>query len=176
MWFFGSKLAADLRRLRPSDTPSVSKLLAVVARNPGMLACVFLRAQENAVRRGMSRTADVIRHLGVFATGADFLPGCSVAAGLLLPHPNGVVLGAGARVGLNCTILQQVTLGEKDATGAGPHLYPVIGDDVIVGAGARILGGIEVGRQVKIGANAVVLFDVPEGERAVGVPARILKS
>ena len=87
----------------------------------------------------------------------------------MLPHPNGVVIHPDARVGPNCLIFQQVTLGTL-ATGG----TPVIGGHVDIGAGAKLLGGIVVGEHAQIGANAVVLTDVPARSVAVGIPARCL--
>ena len=93
-----------------------------------------------------------------------------IGGGLLLPHPTGVVIHAEARIGPNCLIFQNVTLGEG---GKKPGV-PTLGGHVDVGAGAKLLGGIRVGDHAKIGANAVVLCDVPPGRTAVGVPARII--
>ena len=87
----------------------------------------------------------------------------------MLPHPNGIVIHPEAVIGFNCLFFQQVTIG----MGSKPGL-PILGGDVEVGAGAKILGGIRIGDHVKIGANAVVLTDVPDGATAVGIPARII--
>lgn len=86
----------------------------------------------------------------------------------MLPHPNGVVIHPRANVGPNCLIFQQVTVGNGDGADV-----PKIGGHVDIGAGAKLLGGIIVGDHARIGANAVVLQDVPEGATAVGIPARI---
>lgn len=101
-------------------------------------------------------------------TGADIPLNCQLGGGLLLPHPNGVVIGPKAIVGVNCLIFQQVTLGSR---GEGA---PVIGNHVDIGAGAKILGSITIGDNVKIGANSVVLKDVPAGKTVVGIPAKIV--
>nr|WP_231860870.1 serine acetyltransferase [Microbacterium laevaniformans] len=90
-------------------------------------------------------------------------------------HPNGIVLGAGSRLGKNCTILQQVTLGERYANGLGPSTYPTLGDNVTIGAGAKVLGGVMIGDGVQVGANSVVLSDLPPGATAVGAPARAVQ-
>ncbi|MDJ0350798.1 DapH/DapD/GlmU-related protein [Cryobacterium sp. PH29-G1] len=91
-------------------------------------------------------------------------------------HPSGIVIGGGAILGKGCTVLQHVTLGEKYAVGSGPHLYPRVGDDVVIGAGAKLLGGVHIGNGASIGANAVVTIDVPSGAVAVGIPAVLLSS
>jgi serine O-acetyltransferase len=89
-------------------------------------------------------------------------------------HPHGIVIGSGAIVGAGCTLLQNVTLGERFADGRPPHDYPQVGDRVTIGAGACVLGGVHLGDGAVIGANSVVLSDVPEGGIAVGSPARVL--
>ena len=103
-------------------------------------------------------------------TGADIPLDTQIGGGLLLPHPIGVVIHPRARVGPNCLIFQQVTIGTRHGSGA-----PEIGGHVDIGAGAKILGPVRIGDHACIGANAVVLEDVPEGCTAVGVPARIAR-
>jgi serine O-acetyltransferase len=102
-------------------------------------------------------------------SGAEIPLNVDLGGGLLIPHPNGVVIHSRAVVGPNCLLFQQVTLGGGPKPG-----FPVLGGHVDVGAGAKLLGGIRVGDHAKIGANAVVLDDVPAGATAVGVPAHIL--
>jgi serine O-acetyltransferase len=92
-----------------------------------------------------------------------------IGGGLIMPHPQGVVIHPKARLGPNCLIFQQVTIG----IGGSRPGAPTIGGHVDIGAGAKILGGVTIGDHAKIGANAVVLSDVPAGATAVGIPARI---
>lgn len=99
-------------------------------------------------------------------TGAEIDLNAKIGGGLLIPHPNGIVIHPDARIGCNCLIFQQVTLGTSGKGGV-----PTLGGHVDVGAGARILGGVSVGDHAVIGANAVVLEDVPAGAIAIGVPA-----
>lgn len=103
-------------------------------------------------------------------TGAEIHLGTKIGGGLLLTHPNGVVIHPGAEVGVNCLIFQQVTLGSCD----GRPGVPKLGGHVDVGTGAKILGGVVIGDHARIGANAVVLDDVPARATAVGIPARII--
>jgi len=103
-------------------------------------------------------------------TGADIPLNSQLGGGLLLPHPNGIVIHPAAVIGPNCLLFQQVTIGNS---GRKPGT-PVLGGHVDVGAGAKLLGGITIGDHVKIGANAVVLDDVPSGATAVGIPARVI--
>jgi len=102
-------------------------------------------------------------------TGADIPLNSQLGGGGLIPHPNGIVIHPKAKIGVNCLIFQQVTLGSRDG-GA-----PIIGGHVDIGAGAKIIGNITLGDHVRIGANSVVLTDVPSGCTAVGVPAKIIK-
>lgn len=112
----------------------------------------------------------VLRHLfWSVITGADIPINTQIAGGLLIPHPNGIVMHVDVKIGPNCLIFQQVTIGSKDDSKP-----PVIGGHVDIGAGAKVLGEINIGNHAKIGANAVVLIDVPEGKSAVGVPAKIV--
>lgn len=101
-------------------------------------------------------------------TGSDIDPNAKIGERLSLPHPNGVVVHAEATIGDDCMIMQQVTIGQL-----ADGLAPKIGSRVYIGAGAKILGGIAIGDRASIGANAVVLCDVPADWTAVGVPAKL---
>ena len=103
-------------------------------------------------------------------TGADIPINAKIGGGLLLPHPNGIVIHPDVQIGPNCLLFQQVTIGALDGR------IPCVGGHVDIGAGAKILGGILIGNHALIGANAVVLTDVPAGKTAVGIPAVILDS
>jgi serine O-acetyltransferase len=119
-----------------------------------------------------ARRLALLRHrFWSVVTGADIPLNCTLGGGLLLPHPNGIVIHPGATVGVNCLIFQQVTIG----AGGRPGL-PRIGGHVDIGAGAKVLGGVVIGEHARIGANAVVLDDVPAGATAVGIPARLVES
>ena len=118
----------------------------------------------------VGRMLAVLRHrFWSVVTGADIPLNCKIDGGLLLPHPNGIVIHPNAKIGPNCLIFQQVTIGTRD--GSPP---PSIGGHVDIGAGAKILGAVTIADHACIGANAVVLKDVPERKTAVGIPAKII--
>lgn len=141
--------------------------------NPGkqLLRTVRVHARwRNAGWPGFLLAPLVLLHrFWSVASGADIPLGSRIGGGLVLPHSQGVVVHPDAEVGVNCLLFQGVTIGY----GPKPGL-PTLGGHVDVGAGAKILGGIHIGDDAKIGANAVVITDVPAGATAVGVPARIL--
>jgi serine O-acetyltransferase len=102
-------------------------------------------------------------------SGADIPINTGIGGGLMLPHPNGVVVHDQASIGSNCLICQQVTIGVRRQNDV-----PIIGDGVCIGAGAKILGSVHIGNYAKVGASAVVLKNVPAYATAVGIPARII--
>ena len=136
-----------------------------------LLASIRAYQRHSASHRFFSRFAmriAVLRHrFWSIVAGADIPINTRIGGGLLLPHPNGVVIHSDSEIGPNCLIFQQVTIGATD------NGVPRIGGHVDVGAGAKILGPIDIGDHVRIGANAVVLQDVPAGKLAFGVPAVI---
>ncbi|WP_129631118.1 serine O-acetyltransferase [Candidatus Oscillochloris fontis] len=101
--------------------------------------------------------------------GLDIVIGADIEGGLYIPHPIGMVVSP-ARIGKNCSLIGGITIGMRNT-----WEFPVIGDEVFVGTGARILGGITIGDRAQIGANAVVVSDVPAGATAVGIPARVTR-
>ncbi len=135
-----------------------------------------LRAYQRALQRNdagalLRRKAAALAHRFWSAVcGADIALTTKIEGGLLLPHPHGVVVHPDVKLGPNCLLMQQVTLGVGGRV-PGP---PSLGGHADVGAGAKILGGVRIGEHARIGANAVVLTDVPAGCTAVGVPARIV--
>jgi len=102
-------------------------------------------------------------------TGSDIHPDATIGKGLRLPHPNGVIIHQDAKIGDDCLIMQQVTIGQLAEDGA-----PVVGSGVYMGAGAKVLGKISIGDRARIGANSVVLINVPSDKTAVGAPAHIV--
>ena len=126
-------------------------------------------ASSGRVLSFLPRACAVLRHrYWSVVTGADIPLNCKLGGGLLLPHPNGIVIHPDSDIGPNCLLFQQVTLA------AGEGGAPSIGGHVDIGAGAKVLGRVIIGRHAKIGANAVVIDNVPDGATAVGVPARVI--
>ena len=124
--------------------------------------------REFMLFRGLTRLRCILEHrFWSVVTGADIPLNCRLGGGVLLPHPNGIVIHPDAVIGPNCLIFQQVTIGCVEGSKA-----PVIGGHVDIGAGAKVLGTVKVGDNVLIGANSVVLNDVKEGATVVGIPAR----
>jgi serine O-acetyltransferase len=126
-------------------------------------------SRKRAAWRALPRALAVLRHRWwSIVTGADIPLNCRLGGGLLMPHPNGIVIHPDAEIGPNCLLFQQVTIGTRG--GAAPRVE----GHVDIGAGAKIIGALIIGRHAKIGANSVVLEDVPAGATAVGIPARIV--
>lgn len=136
--------------------------------SPGKSLLASIRDYQK--HRGLRRKIAVLRHrLWSAISGADIPINCRIGGGLLIPHPNGIVIHPSASIGPNCLLFQQVTLGADDSG------VPTIGGHVDIGAGAKILGSINVGDHARIGANAVVLKDVIPGATMVGIPARAVR-
>lgn len=172
------RTARPLRETISADVPDWSREAKTFwSWQPSRSLLASLRAHERARRsagplHALARASAVLRHRFWSAvTGADIPLNCHIEGGLLLPHPNGVVIHPDARIGPNCLLMQQVTLG----TGGTVAGAPVLVGRVDVGAGAKVLGGVTLGAHCMVGANAVVLQDVPGGATAVGVPARIVR-
>jgi serine O-acetyltransferase len=132
------------------------------------LAC-FLK------RKRVKLIPELIRRHLVYRYGCFMSLNAEIDIGLKLPHPNGIVIGEKVRIGRNCVIYQQVTLGGRIIGDAKAGNYPQIGDNVTIFAGAKLIGGITVGDHCMIGANSVVNDDVPPYSIAAGIPAKIVK-
>jgi serine O-acetyltransferase len=134
--------------------------------DPGRSLLASIRAYQAG--GWLTRKVAVLRHrFWAAVTGADIPLTSRIGGGLLIPHPNGIVIHPDASIGPNCLIFQQVTIGSREGKGV-----PTIGGHVDIGAGAKILGGVRIGDHARIGANSVVLRDVPEGWDAFGIPAK----
>jgi serine O-acetyltransferase len=128
----------------------------------------YWQSRRGLVAFLMSKFAALRYRFWSVVTGAEIPLNCSIGGGLLIPHPNGIVIHPGVTIGVNCLVLQQVAIGTRGKPGV-----PVIEGHVDIGAGAKILGAIHIGAHAKVGANAVVLSDVPSGATAIGIPAKV---
>lgn len=133
----------------------------------GLRAVIVYRISHCLWRLNVPFLPGIISRHNIMRYGFDVPQSVSIGPGLYVPHPVGTVVMA-ERIGANVTLVSSVTIGMRSKP-----LFPVIGDGVFIGAGARVLGNITIGDNVSIGANAVVLTDVPSNMTAVGVPARI---
>ncbi|MBO6940762.1 MAG: serine acetyltransferase [Deltaproteobacteria bacterium] len=131
---------------------------------------LYARLRDRGVPRRALAPIVVAHRAWSAAAGADIPLGTDIGGGLLIPHPQGVVVHGESTIGPNCLLMQNVTIG----VGSRPGV-PTLEGHVDVGAGAAILGGVRIGAHARIGANAVVLDDVPAGATVVGIPARIVR-
>ncbi|NBC35615.1 serine acetyltransferase [Novosphingobium sp. FSY-8] len=139
---------------------------------PGIWAVAFHRVSHRLFRARLFFLARLVNHIGRLLTAIDIHPGATIGRHLFIDH-GFTVIGETAEIGDNVTIYQCVTLGGTNpANGIGGKRHPTLADDSIIGSGAQILGPITVGRRARVGANAVVTEDVPEGATMVGVKAR----
>lgn len=159
--------------------PAARSRLEVVLAYPSFHALIWHRPAHGAWTRGWRLLGRVLSHLGRFFTGIEIHPGAKIGKRLFIDHGMGVVIGETAEIGDDVTIYHDVTLGGvmpsvDSASQAGVKRHPTIGNGVIIGSGAQILGPVTVGEGARIGANAVVTKDVPAGMTVVGNPARIV--
>ena len=163
-------LRRDVRAALERD-PAARSALEVLLCYPGVHALVFHRFAHAVWRRGLTTLARWLSHVGRFLTGIEIHPAARLGPGLFIDHGMGVVIGETAEVGENVTLLQGVTLGGTSLRREKRH--PTLGDNVVVGAGAAVLGAITVGDNSRIGAGSVVVLDVPPNSVVVGVPGRV---
>jgi serine O-acetyltransferase len=139
---------------------------------PGLHALAWHRSVSNPLwRHGFRWLARLVSHVGRFLTGIEIHPGATIGRRVFIDHGMGVVIGETAEIGDDTTLYHGVTLGGTSWNKGKRH--PTLGRNVVVGAGAKILGPLTVGDGAKVGSNAVVVRDVPPGATAVGIPARI---
>jgi serine O-acetyltransferase len=150
--------------------PAARSGLEVVLCYPGFHAILFYRLAHWLWERGWLVLGRFCSHLGRLATGIEIHPGARIGHRLFIDHGMGVVIGETTEIGDDVTLYQGVTLGGTSLHRGKRH--PTLGDGVIVGAGAKVLGSFTVGKGARVGANAVVLSEVPEGVAVVGIPAR----
>jgi serine O-acetyltransferase len=149
--------------------------LWIGALSPRFAPVLLCRLAHKSYLVGIAPLAHLISFVNLLCFGIEIAVRCPIGPGLLLPHPQGTVIGAW-RIGENATIFQGVTLGAREIDFAyDERCRPTLGDDVTVGAGAKVLGEVHVGNGATIGANAVLLESVPARALAVGVPARVMR-
>ncbi|WP_408955483.1 serine O-acetyltransferase [Natroniella sp. ANB-PHB2] len=152
--------------------PAASNLLEVLLTYSGLHAIIFHRLAHPLYNFGLRTIPRLISQVGRFLTGIEIHPGAKIGSGLFIDHGMGVVIGETTEIGDNVTVYQGVTLGGTGKESGKRH--PTLGDNVMVSAGAKILGSIEIGNNVKVGAGAVVLKPVPDNCTVVGIPGKVI--
>jgi serine O-acetyltransferase len=166
-----STLLADFRIIFERD-PAARNWLEVLFCYPGFQALLFHRVAHWLHSMGIPFIPRLISHLARFISGIEIHPGATIGSGVFIDHGMGVVIGETAIVGNYALIYQGVTLGGTGKESGKRH--PTLGENVVVGAGAKVLGNILIGNNVRIGAGSVVLRDVPSNCTVVGIPGRII--
>ena len=169
-----SRLRSDIQCILERD-PAARTRWEVLTCYPGLHALVLHRRAHWCWTHGLKWVGRFISHLSRGITGIEIHPGAKIAGCVFIDHGMGVVIGETAEIGSGCTIYHGVTLGGTSLY-KGAKRHPTLGKNVIVGAGAQVLGGFTVGDGAKIGSNAVVTKPVPAGATAVGNPARIIEA
>ncbi|MDP8264115.1 MAG: serine O-acetyltransferase EpsC [Candidatus Aceula lacicola] len=174
LWYFLViiKFSDEIKSAKEKD-PAAAGNLQIVFLYSGLHAIVFYRIAHMFLKQGIPLLPRFISQLAKFLTGIEIHPGAKIGRGLFIDHGMGVVVGETTIIGKKVTLFQGVTLG-----GTGKEMgkrHPTLGDNIVVGAGAKILGNIKIGSNSYIGANAVVLKEVPSNTTVVGVPGRVTK-
>jgi serine O-acetyltransferase len=165
------RLREEIESIRARD-PAARSGLEVLLCYPGLHAVLFHLVANRAWRARLYMIARAVSQLGRFLTGIEIHPAATIGRRLFIDHGSGVVIGETAEIGDDVTLYHGVTLGGTSLNTGKRH--PTLADGVIVGAGAKILGPVLVGKDARVGANAVVLADVPPGVTMVGIPARVV--
>ncbi|OOG48250.1 serine O-acetyltransferase [Polaromonas sp. A23] len=169
-----SRLRSDIQCILERD-PAARSAWEALTCYPGLHALVLHRRAHWCWEHGFKWAGRFISHLSRWLTGIEIHPGAKIGERVFFDHAMGVVIGETAEIGDGCTIYQGVSLGGTSLY-KGAKRHPTLGRNVVVGAGAKVLGGFLVGDGAKIGSNAVVVKPVPAGATAVGIPARIILS
>jgi serine O-acetyltransferase len=166
-----ARLREDISVVFDRD-PAARNFFEVLTTYPGVHAIVIHRLSHRLWHLGLKWPARLLAHLARWLTGIEIHPGATIGHRVFIDHGMGVVIGETAELGDDCTLYHGVTLGGTSWKKGKRH--PTLGRGVIIGAGAKVLGPINLGEGAKVGSNAVVVKDVPAGATAVGIPARIL--
>lgn len=162
----------ELLKTYMDKDPAATSKISTLINYPGVHAMGFHRIAHFLYKKRRFFLSRFVSQVGRFFTGIEIHPGAEIGKNLFIDHGMGVVIGETAVVGDNCTIYHQVTLGGTGKEKGKRH--PTLGDGVLVSTGAKVLGPITIGSGAKIGANAVVLKDVPQNTTAVGIPAKVI--
>ncbi|WP_305041942.1 serine O-acetyltransferase [Geoalkalibacter sp.] len=166
-------LREDIKAVFDRD-PAVRSVAEVIFCYPGFHAMLFYRVAHSLWQRKFYFLGRFVSHLGRFFTGIEIHPGARIGKGFFIDHGMGVVIGETAEIGENCTLYHGVTLG--GTSWAKEKRHPTLGNNVIIGSGAKVLGPFTVGENSKIGSNSVVVKEVPPNSTVVGVPGRMVIS
>jgi len=161
----------DIQAARERDPAAVSSLEVVLA-YPGFHAREFHRLAHALYGLRVPLAPRLVSHLSRFLTGIEIHPGAKIGEGLFIDHGMGVVVGETSEIGDDCSLFQGVTLGGTSTKRTKRH--PTLGKNVVVGAGARLIGAIHVGDNARIGAGSVVVTNVPDNATVIGVPGHIV--
>ncbi|HYW76873.1 MAG TPA: serine O-acetyltransferase, partial [Gammaproteobacteria bacterium] len=166
------RMREDIRAVFERD-PAARGAWEIITSYPGLHAVWMHRISNALWRRRWHWSARMLSHLGRWLTGIEIHPGARIGRRFFIDHGMGVVIGETAEIGDDCTIYQGVTLGGTSWNPGKRH--PTLEDNVVVGAGAKVLGPFTVGAGARIGSNAVVVKEVPAGCTVVGVPGKLVK-
>ena len=169
-----SRLRSDVQCILDRD-PAARSRWEVLTCYPGLHAVLLHRLAHDCWNIGFKWLGRFISHISRWFTGIEIHPAAKIGDRVFFDHAMGVVVGETAEIGDGCTIYQGVTLGGTSLY-KGEKRHPTLGKDVVIGAGAKVLGGFTVGDGAKVGSNAVVTKPVPAGATAVGNPARIIQA
>lgn len=171
---FWSSLARDFRAIFDRDPASRSRL-EVLLTYPGFHAIFLHRMAHGLYSNGLKLPARLISSFSRFLTGIEIHPGARIGPGFFIDHGMGVVIGETTEIGEDVTLFQGVSLG-GNGKDRGQKRHPTLGNHVLVGAGAKILGNIRIGEGVRVGSNAVVLQSIPAHCTVVGIPGRVVRT
>jgi serine O-acetyltransferase len=169
---FIKNLYEDAKNIQNKD-PAAKNIFYVIFLYQGFHILIMHRIAHLLYKLNLKFLARLISQIGRFLTGIEIHPGAKIGRRLFIDHGMGIVIGETTEIGNDCTIYHGVTLG---GTGKDKNKrHPTIGSNIMVGCGAKILGPINIGDNVKVGANAVVLHSVPSNSTVVGIPGRIIQ-
>lgn len=165
-------LRHDIKSIQERD-PAARSAIEILLLYSGVHAVIWHRFAHWLHKHKLKFLARLVSQIARFFTGIEIHPAAKIGKGLLIDHGMGVVIGETAEIGDDCTIYQCVTLGGTGKETGKRH--PTLGNNVMIGSGAKVLGPLTIGNNSKIAAGAVVLSDVPDNSTAVGIPARIVR-